>query len=93
MRALVAVVLCAVLAACGSDSVYSDWSKEETASMADVANANARTALMRVDEVETKVASLQRLEDEIEALEAKVRSLEGDIEALEYEYRSHTHGY
>lgn len=81
---------------------YADWSKAKAAEKADVADANARTALMRLEELSSRVESLESeksaLEDdarsaqrEAENARAEADAIRAELQAFRAEYENHRH--
>jgi len=66
------------LGAC-DQSVYDDWSRQKTAERADIADANARTSLMRIDELKSELSDLQ---GEVEKLQARLKVAEINTSTL-----------
>lgn len=93
-RALVAVIFLSV-AGCGESSVYDDWSATDTASTADAAQANARTSLMKIEEMESQISDLEsrlaEVEGEAESSQLAADQAQSDVDALEGEFESHSH--
>jgi TolA-binding protein len=66
-----------ILATAGCDTPMSK--AERAIDLSDAANANARSALSRVQELESEN---EKLESEIDSLETQISNLEGDISSL-----------
>lgn len=66
MRRSGALALALILASC-ERAPYSDWSRTKTAEAADIADANARTALARVQELQSEAETMGQRIDALEA--------------------------
>lgn len=96
MRRLIVLMLTVAVGACGQASVYSGWSKEKTAEKADIADANARTALMRIAELEDRVTELESQVSDLTdrgtpATTSEVQEVRDRVDTLESAYNNHTH--
>lgn len=92
-----ALVLAALFLGSCNDRVWRDAS--EAYDLADAAHANARTALERADELESKVNDLERKLDDLDSREDRlteatiddVRAIKDELAQLAETYNRHTH--